>query len=205
MKKTSVLLVDDHALMRMGIRSLVELQPDMEIAGECDDGTSAIQLALGLSPDVIIMDLMMPNLGGADATNRIKESLPDAKIIILSSFGTSAEMSRAISFGADGAVLKESPITDLLSAIRTVAAGGKAIDKQIELFSQVSDCPTFTTRQEAVLDSITRGLSNDDIATQLGISKPRVKQHLNEIYEKLGAANRTEAVAIALRMHLLKI
>lgn len=204
MGKISVLLVDDHALMRMGIRSLVELQPDMEIVGECDDGASAIQVAQDLKPDVIIMDLMMPSLGGADATKSIKSILPPTKIIILSSFGTSVEMTRAISFGADGAVLKESPITELLASIRTVAAGGMAIDKQIELVAQSSPCPTFTPRQEAVIDSITRGLSNDDIAIQLGISKSRVKQHLNEIYEKLGAANRAEAVAIALRKHLLK-
>ena len=205
MKKTTILLVDDHAFMRMGIRTLVDFQPDMRIIGEADDGDTAVRLAHELQPDVVVMDLMMPNMDGAEATKRILEAAPRSRIVILSSFGTSAEMARAISFGASGAVLKESPTENLLTAIRTVSTGGKAIDRQVARSVRDIQLPEFTERQEAVLYSITRGLSNDDIATQLGISKPRVKQHLNEIYEKLGAANRAEAVAIALRKHLLKI
>ena len=205
MKKTTILLVDDHAFMRMGIRTLVDFQPDMRIIGEADDGDTAVRLAHELQPDVVVMDLMMPNMDGAEATKRILEAAPRSRIVILSSFGPSAEMARALSFGASGAVLKESPTENLLTAIRTVSTGGKAIDRQVAHSVRDIQLPKFTERQEAVLYSITRGLSNDDIATQLGISKPRVKQHLNEIYEKLGAANRAEAVAIALRKHLLKI
>lgn len=205
MKKTTILLVDDHAFMRMGIRTLVDFQPDMKIIGEADDGDTAVRLVHELQPDVVVMDLMMPNMDGAEATKLILEASPQSRIVILSSFGTSAEMARAISFGASGAVLKESPTENLLTAIRTVSTGGKAIDQQVARSVRNIQLPKFTERQEAVLYSITRGLSNDDIATQLGISKPRVKQHLNEIYEKLGAANRAEAVAIAIRNHLLKI
>jgi len=206
MKKTSILIADDHALMRVGIRSMLELQPDFSIVGEAGDGDAAVDLALRLRPDIVIMDLMMPKRSGATATRMILNELPSTRIIILSSFGTSDEMARAITNGAVGALIKDSQAEDLIRTIRTVLAGGMAISKELSGPSRIDrPLPELTEKQLLVLESITRGLSNRDIAKQFSISVETVKQHLCTIYQKLNASNRAEAITIALRKQLLKI
>lgn len=206
MNKISILIADDHSLMRIGIRSMLELQPDFYIAGEAADGEAAVRMAKRLHPDVIVMDLMMPKCSGADATKLILRELPETKIVILSSFGTSDEMVRAIANGAVGALVKDSQSEELVKAIRTVLSGRTAISA--ELSSSIKGAKPIrelTEKQLAVLQSITRGLSNRDIAVQLGISVDTVKQHLCAIYQKLDVANRAEAITIAMRKQLLKV
>ncbi len=205
MKKIRVMIVDDHSIVRMGLAAILDLEKDLAVCGTAESGAEAVDAALRLKPDVIVMDLMMPDLDGAEATAAIRKVLPDAKILILTTFGTSRELSRAVSAGATGAVTKNIANAELVAAIHDTAEGMPHFSPEIrQALDDTAGIPDFTPRQMEVLKSITRGLSNDDIARQLGLSKTRIKQHLNEIYEKLGAANRAEAVAIAIHRELLK-
>ena len=205
MKKTSILLVDDHAVVRMGLTAIINLQADLKVCGEAENGEAAVRLAAELRPDVIVMDFSLPGMDGAEATAAVLKASPSSKVLILTSFGTSADLARAMAAGAIGAVTKNLSNDELSSAIRDTARGIPHLSPEIrQTFNENMDDKAFTKRQMEVLDSITRGLSNDDIALILGISKSRVKQHLNEVYEKLGASNRAEAVAIAMRRQLLK-
>lgn len=206
MKPVSVLLVDDHALIRRGLTDLIRYESDLKVAGEAANGQEAVEAARKLNPDVIVMDLMMPEMDGVEATRRIKAERPDSRILILTTFGTSADVARAMAAGASGAIMKDAETDDQLAAIRAVAAGGKAFSPGIEkALNELQPTPDLTDRQLLILESVTRGLTNRDIATMLGISADAVKQHLAAIFSKLGAANRSEAISIALRKHLLKL
>ena len=206
MKPVSVLLVDDHALIRRGLTELIRYESDLNVAGEASNGQEAVEAARKLNPDVIVMDLMMPEMDGVEATRRIKAERPDSRILILTTFGTSADVARAMAAGASGAIMKDAETDDQLAAIRAVAAGGKAFSPGIEKsLNEQQPTPDLTDRQLLILESVTRGLTNRDIATMLGISADAVKQHLAAIFSKLGAANRSEAIYIALRKHLLKL
>ena len=152
------------------------------------------------------MDLMMPKKDGVEATAELKGQLPAVKVIILTTFGTSDGIAHAIECGAAGAVLKNAEDTELVTAIRKVAAGGNYLSPEIkQQLTNDPPVPELTPRQMQVLQSMTRGLTNRDIAKQLGIRQDGVNLHVNAILQKIGAANRTEAVAIALRKHLLKM
>lgn len=206
MKTIRILLADDHSLIRMGLAALFKYQKDIKVVGEAEDGDEAVRLALRLKPDVVVMDLAMPVMDGATATARIRETLPETRVLILTSFGTSADLSRALAAGATGALNKDSGNDELLTAIRTVADGGRAVSDEIaRLIEEEPAPPDFTERQLEVLHAVTRGLTNAEIGRQFGISADAVKQHVNAIFAKLGAANRTEAVTIALRKQLLKM
>ncbi|MBQ3342209.1 MAG: response regulator transcription factor [Kiritimatiellae bacterium] len=204
MKKTRILIADDHTLMRVGIKAMFHYQPDMTVVGEATSGEEAVALAGKLKPDVIIMDLMMPVLGGAEATKRILESDPDAKIIILTSFGAATDMVRALKYGALGAQVKEAPTEALIAAIHAVTSGGTAISPEVKKMTDMdADIPVLTERQQGILESAVRGLTNKEISVQFGLSPLSVKKYLSIIFAKIGAANRTEAASIALRRHLL--
>ena len=206
MKKLRILIADDHTLMRVGLKAMLHYQPDMTVVGEAANGEKAVSLAKELKPDVVIMDLMMPILNGAEATKRMLEADSSSKIIILTSFGASADMARALKYGALGAQVKEAPAEALIDAIHTVMAGGKSISPEIQqAVDQDSDIPVLPERQQNILESAVRGLTNKEIGVQFGLSPLSVKRYLSIIYAKIGAANRTEAVAIALKKHLLKI
>ena len=200
-----ILIADDHAIVRMGLASLLSTQVGFKVIGDAEDGEMAVQKAVELKPDVIIMDIMMPNMDGIAATAEIHKILPEAKIIILTTFGTSDGIASALNAGAIGALLKNAPNTELIAAIRTVVNGEKSISEEIQRFME-ADPPAkaLTDRQKEILEGLTRGLTNKDIAKSLHIREDRVKEHVNAIFEKLGAANRTEAVAIAMRKQLLK-
>ena len=201
-----ILIADDHALMRIGLKSILDLQPDMTVVCEASNGQEAVKLADQHKPDVIIMDLLMPQLNGAEATRLILERDPDAKVMILTSYGMSTDLGKAIQFGAIGAQPKEVPTEAFLAAVRTVAAGKQAIAPefaaQIAESNQLLD---LTQRQQEILTSLVRGLTNAEIGRQFGISPITVNKHIAVICTKLNAANRTEAVSIALRKQLLKI
>ncbi len=206
MKKTTVLIVDDHAIMRKGLASLLRTSREIEVLGDAGDGETGIRMAVKLKPDVVIMDLMMPGMDGTEATRQLLESQPDAKVLIFTTFGTADGIGHALKAGANGAIMKNVELPELVAAIKTVAAGGQVLSPEIEqILTEDPPVPKLSTRQMEILQSITRGLSNEDIARQLGISVPMVKEHVNATFEKLGAANRAEAVGIALRKHLLKM
>ena len=205
MKKTSVLLVDDHSVVRMGLAAIINIEKDLKVCGEAESGAEAVKLAREMRPDVVVMDFMMPGTDGAEATAAVLRASPESKVLVLTTYGTSVDIARALKCGATGAVTKNLSNEELADAIRATARGERMLSAEIEAsLSEAESDNGLTTRQREVLDSITRGLSNDDIAGMLGISKVRVKQHLAALYQKLGAANRAEAVAIALRRQLLK-
>ena len=206
MRKTTVMIVDDHSVVRMGLTAIINLEKDFTVCGEAENGNEAAKAAAALKPDVIIMDLVMPDMDGADTTKEILKVSPDSHVLILTTFGSAVDLSRAFEAGATGAVTKNLSNDDLMKAIRATRDGIRYVSPEIEQsLNEDNGDIRLSPRQREVLDSITRGLSNENIATMLGISKSRVKQHLNELYEKIGAANRAEAVSIALRKHLLKL
>ena len=203
--KIRILIADDHKLMRMGLISLFDVQRDMTVVGEAEDGEQAVRLAGELKPDIVIMDLMMPKMNGADATSAILAANPQAGIVILTSFADSFDMARAISNGAKGAQAKESPTENLIEAIRIVANGGTAIAPDIMRHVKGNPPPPpLTEKQLAILTSVTRGLTNQDIALEFGISAVVVKKQLSVIFAKLGVATRAEAASLAVQKHLLK-
>ncbi len=205
-QKIRILIADDHLIVRTGIAAILGTEKDLEVVGQAKNGLEAVSETIRLCPDIVIMDLMMPNMSGADATARIISFAPKTGIIILSSFSDSADMARAIAAGARGAQAKEAPTDALVDAVRVVAAGGTAISPEIDQLIKEDPPPTTLTEKQAdILKSAARGLSNKDIAKQFGISPVSVKKHMSAIFLKLGAATRAEASAIALRKHLLKM
>lgn len=206
MSKIKVLIADDHAIVRMGLAALIGAEADIEVVGEAKNGIEAVRESLRLTPDVVIMDIMMPKKDGVTATQEIHEKLPTAKVLILTSVSASDGITRAIAAGASGAILKNAENQSVIDAIREIVTGKQVIAKEVRrLIRKDPPAPELSPRQQEILTSLTRGLTNDDIAKQLGISVPSVKTHLAALFAKLGVANRSEAVAIALRKHLLKI
>ena len=206
MKKTSVMIVDDHAVVRMGLAAIIGLERDMAVCGVAGSGAEAVRMAATLKPDVVVMDLVMPDMDGADTAAEIAKSPHCPNILILTTFGMSADIARALAAGAKGAITKDATNDELVAAIHDTAAGVRHLSPEIRhMLDETCTDPELTPRQLEILASITRGLSNDDIAVQMGLSKSRIKQHLNEMYVKLGAANRAEAVAIAMRRSLAKL
>ena len=200
------MIVDDHAVVRMGLSAIINLEKEFSVCGEAENGEEAVRMASSLTPDVIITDLIMPGMDGVETTKAILEVSPSSHVLILTTFGSAADISSALAAGATSAVTKNLSNTELMKAIKDTRDGIRHISPEIQQsLKEESGEIRLTQRQREVLDSITRGLSNDNIASLLGISKSRVKQHLNELYEKIGAANRAEAVSIALRKQLLKL
>ena len=199
-----VFLVDDHALMRQGLVSLLGTRKDIAVVGDAESGETALRKAPRLKPDVIIMDLIMPGMDGAEATRQLKQLLPKVHVLILTSFGTADGITQALDAGASGAILKTVKLPELVEAIRTIASGGKAISPEIQqMLDKTKPIPPLSPRQSEILESIARGLTNKEIAAQLEISLESVKSHIKIILEKLGVASRTEAASIAQKKHLL--
>ena len=206
MNKTTVLIIDDHAILRMGLASLLNAKSGIEVVGDAANGRTGIQKVLKLHPDVVIMDLMMPGMDGAETTRQLLSKEPESKVLILTTFGTSDGITHAIEAGAKGAIMKNCDFGELVAAIRTVARGEEYLSPEVKrIISKDPPIAPLSPRQAEILQSIVRGLSNPDIAKQLGISLDMVKEHTEALFKKLGVANRPEAVAIALRKHLLKI
>ena len=204
-QKIRILIADDHKLMRMGLVSLFNVQKDMTVVGEAEDGEAAVRCAAELKPDIAIVDLMMPKMNGADATAAMLADNPGIGVVILSSFSNSFDMARAIANGARGAQAKEAPTEDLVDAVRAVAAEGTAIAPDIMKYAKENvPPPPLTEKQMAILTSVTRGLSNKDIALEQGVSPVVVKKQLSAIFSKLGTATRAEAASIAIQKHLIK-
>jgi len=203
--KIRILIADDHKMVRDGLAALLGMKRDLEVIGAVGNGQEAVEKALALKPNVVIMDLMMPIMDGVEATREIRKAAPTVQILVLTTFGTSDGIAHAIEAGALGAMMKSADHEELAEAIRKVAGGEQAISEEVALQMKIDPpVPNLTPRQMEILDSMVRGLNNLDIAKQLGIRRDGVKEHVNAILTKIGASNRTEAVAIALRKHLLK-
>jgi len=204
--KITILLADDHLVVRMGLAAIIGIESDLKLVGEASDGIEAVQLTDKLSPDVVIMDLMMPRLNGVAATEQILKSHPGTRILILTSFGNSEDLNRALDAGALGALVKDSAYEDLIAAIHSVHAGNRTLSPAIR--RQLDSAPReidLKPRQLEVLSYVAKGLNNREIAKMIGIGPDCVKAHLKSCFARLGASSRSEAVAIAMDKHLLKI
>lgn len=204
MKKISILIADDHEVVRSGLAAIFGFQKDFTVFAEARNGEEAIRLAKRHRPDVIVMDLVMPVKDGVEATREIIAAVPTAKILILTTFATSADLQRALDAGATGAVSKDAPNRELVAAIRAIARGERAVSSDIENQLAAADMPVLTDRQREILEALTRGLSNLDIAKMCGISEDGVKAHMKTLFAKLNVSNRLEAASYALKHKLVR-
>jgi DNA-binding NarL/FixJ family response regulator len=201
-----VFSVDDHALLREGIAAVITNEPDMIVVAQASTGREAVQQFRQHQPDITLMDLRLPDMSGIDALIAIRTDAPDARIIILTTFEGDVEMQRALEAGARGYLLKSMPPKDLVAAIRQVHAGRKSIPTEVaaQLAEHLGE-EALTEREIHVLSHVAGGNRNRDIADQLSISEETVKVHMKHIMEKLGATDRTQAVAIAIRRGIIQL
>lgn len=201
-----ILSVDDHPLLREGIATIINSQPDMTLVSQVSTGTEAIQQYKAHQPDVTLMDLRLPDLSGIDAMIAIRADFPDARIVILTTFEGDVEIQRALQAGARGYLLKNMPPSELVQVIRQVHAGKKRVPPEIaaHLAEHISD-DSLTAREVEVLQRIAGGNRNRDIAELLRISEETVKVHVKHIMDKLGAKDRTQAIAIAVRRGIIQL
>ena len=205
-----VLVVDDHAVVREGLRTFLELQDGIAVVGEAADGEEAVRQAEVLRPDVVLMDLVMPRLDGVGAMRELRRSLPATRVIVLTSFADDERLLPAIQAGAAGYLLKNAAPTELARAIRAAHAGEALLDpvvaaRLVEAIAQPPGEPAperLTAREREVLALIARGLSNKRIALELGIAEKTVKTHVGHLLAKLGVTDRTQAAVHAVRMGL---
>lgn len=208
MNKLSVLLIDDHEMVRLGLKSFLNLQTDIEVVGEAVNGKDGITKTLDLKPDVVVMDLVMPEMDGVEATLQILRDWPEAKILVLTSYLDNEKIYPVIDAGAKGYMLKTSNAPEILNAIRKVATGELAIETEVEQkIKHHEDNPDLheelTAREKDILNLLAKGYDNQTIADELFISLKTVKTHVSNILAKLQVDDRTQAVVYAFRHHLV--
>ena len=208
MNKIRILLADDHSIMRVGLSSLLSREKDMIVVGEAENGEEAVSLSREIKPDVVVMDLMMPLLSGSEATRLITagDSAENKKprVLIFTSYGTSADLARAVINGATGVLLKNAPMQDLPQTIRMVFAGEKVLSDEIQaLIAEEKTLPGLTDRQLTLLELAARGFTNQEIADHLNISLIAVKKQFSDIFSRLNVSNRSEAIGFAIQRHLI--
>lgn len=204
--KTRVFIIDDHLVVRDGLSLILQLQSDMRVVGQAANGAEALPMIRTATPDVIVMDILMPVMDGIAATSEIIRMVPDAHILLLTSTTDTGKIQSALQSGATGAISKSAPREELLAAIRHVACGKPFFSEDIAAALENARKPiALSPRQQEMLDLIAKGLTNTDIARCCHLSTASVKFHLLALFRKLRAANRTEAVTIAMREQLLKI
>jgi DNA-binding NarL/FixJ family response regulator len=208
-----LVLADDHIMLRQGTAELLRREPDLEIVGEADNGQQAVELAEALKPDIVVMDVRMPVLSGVEATRRIRESLPNVQVLVLTAHDDDQYIFSLLQSGASGYLLKTAPVSELVKAIRQVRAGESPLDPVIaqKVVARMSDehrsppdasaptAPDLTARELEVLQLLANGLSNQAMAEALFISDRTVQAHLTSIFAKMGVASRLEAVLTAIR------
>jgi DNA-binding NarL/FixJ family response regulator len=201
-----IVSVDDHPLLREGIATMINYQPDMTLVAQAASGAEAIQQYRQHRPDVVLMDLRLPDLSGIDAMIAIRAEFPEARVIILTTFEGDVEIQRALEAGARGYLLKDTPPSELVQAIRQVHAGKKRIPPALaaQLAEHLSD-ESLTPRELEVLQQVAGGNRNRDIAELLRISEETVKVHIKHIMDKLVARDRTQAIAIAVRRGIIQL
>ena len=201
-----VLIADDHAVVRRGLRTFLELQDDIDVVGEASDGEACVAAALELSPDVILLDLLMPGVGGVEALGRLRDAGSTARVLVITSFTDPAVSVPAVRAGAAGVIFKDVEPRDLASAIRSVHAGHTLLQPDVAAALMAPDpaaASPLTARERDVLAEITQGRSNREIARALSLSEKTVKTHVSNVLMKLGVADRTQAALLAVRRGLV--
>jgi two-component system NarL family response regulator len=201
-----VLVVDDHPLMRIGLRARIDAESDMEVVAEAGDGPAAIAAYTAHKPDIMLLDLRLPGMDGPQIITVIRQDDPAAKIIILTTYDADEDVYRAVQAGARGYLLKGTFAEGIMEAIRNVHAGRRLIAPEVagRLADRVSS-PSLTSREVAVLELVAKGMSNKEIGAALFVSETTIKYHLKNIYAKLGASDRTEAALLATQRGILTI
>ncbi|MET0280435.1 MAG: response regulator transcription factor [Steroidobacteraceae bacterium] len=201
-----LLIVDDHPMLREGVATVIQLQPDMDLVGQCSDGMEAVESYRRLLPDVMLIDLRMPNLNGLEATRRIRQEFPGARIIVLTTYSGDVQATQALKAGAAGYLLKSTLRKEMLDAIRTVHSGRRYVPPEIanQIAMHVGS-ELLTERELDVLGLIALGKSNKEIARHLVISDETVKAHVKTIFEKLEVTDRTHAVTVATKRGMLDV
>lgn len=204
-----VLIVDDHPVVREGIRAVLDLLPDFDIAGEAADGDEAIRCFQNLRPDVTVLDLRLPKRSGLEACRAIRRLDPTAKILALTSSNDGIDVKEALAAGAAGFLLKGSSGSEVAESIRRVHAGERPLSPEaVELLSLLAPSTAsihLTTRELEILHLVARGLRNQEIADQLSLAIGTVKVHVNNIFEKLGARDRTEAAMLGIKKGMIRV
>jgi DNA-binding NarL/FixJ family response regulator len=204
-RRIRILVVDDHFIVRLGLIGAISTEPDIEVVGEASSGAEALALFSKLQPDVTLMDGILPDIHGVEATRRILEEHPKARIILVSINDTAEDVHRAMQAGAWGYIPKSSEKNAIVRAIRTVASGERFLPPELaRKLSERNLQPLLSTREAEVLRLISKGLANKQIASELAIGEPTVKSHVAHILEKLGAPDRTRAVTLAMERGLLR-
>jgi DNA-binding NarL/FixJ family response regulator len=215
--KIRLLLVDDQRLMREGIRTLLEMEPDLDVVGEAGDGTTAIDLYSGCQPDVVLMDIRMPGMDGVEATRRLRNNWPEARVIILTTFDDDAYVFEGLRAGALGYLLKDVSGQELAEAVRTVAEGGALIEpsiarKVVMEFARLEPARSLdreslpeplSDREIEILGLLANGLTNKEIAVRLSLAEGTVKNYVTNVLQKLGVSDRTQAALKAIELGLL--
>ncbi len=201
-----ILVAEDHEIVRDGICAIVNQQPDITVVAEAEDGEQAVQLYRESQPDVVLMDLRMPKMEGTEAIAQIKSEFSEAKIVILTTYDTDEDIYRGLQAGAKGYLLKDTSSEELATAIRTVYQGKKYVPQQvaIKLAERITN-PELTSRETEVLKLLTKGKSNQEISSILKITEGTVKFHVNNILNKLGVSDRTQAVIAAFKRGLSRL
>lgn len=202
----TILITDDHAVVREGLAAMIGRRAEMQVVAEASNGVQAVELALQHKPDILLMDLRMPQMGGVEAIRTIRAAWPEARVIVLTTFDGDEDIFRALQAGAKGYLLKDTPREELLEAIRAVYAGRKHIPSEVaaKLADRLTS-ETLTEREREVLQLIVAGQSNKEIGASLNISEGTVKVHVNSLLGKLGVSDRTQAVTEALRRGLVHL
>ena len=204
--KIRLLVVDDHFVVRIGLTSALNLEPDMEVVAEAKTGREAVDAYARVRPDVVVMDYQLPELNGAEATAAIRAAHPDARVIILSVYKGEEDVHRAVAAGASGYLPKSSEPNELLDAIRVVRRGRRYFPQSIDAALASRAARTeLSDREREVLAMLVRGRSNKEIGIALGISENTVKVHTTKVFEKLGVADRLEAVTVAIQRGIVHL
>lgn len=203
---TTVAIIDDHYVVRLGIRTIVEMDRDLAFAGEAADGTDAAAFVCRVKPDVLLLNIRMPDRDGLDALADILRVRPEQKVVMLTTSDTEEEVHRAISLGARGYLLKDRDSNDICRAVKTVADGGRFIPAAVrEIFNRRQMMDDLTPREREVLELVIQGYSNEAIAEELGVVETSVKVHMKHILSKFDASNRTELVIKAFKQGFAKM
>jgi len=208
-ERIRVLLVDDHAVVRQGLRSFLELQPDLEVVGEAAGAKDGVEQAARLAPDVVLMDLLMPDEDGVDAIRALRDVAPRVKVLVLTSYLDDTHVFAAVQAGAAGYLLKDVQPDALAEGIRQVSQGLAVLHPQIAArlmnrSARPASLADFTQRERDVLKLLAEGLSNKEMAGRLFISEKTVKTHISNVLQKLGVADRTQAALLAVRQRLVE-
>ena len=212
MPSIRILIVDDHPVTREGLHSALDLEDGVEVVGESASGEDAVEVSTTLKPDIVFMDVRMPGMGGIEATKAIRQASPNSKVILFTVDETRASISEAIQAGVSGYLLKDASAEELVKAARLAMEGKAVIHPQltrafieeVQLADKRPDVPALSAREKEILQKVAYGATTKEVAHDLGISPHTVKTHLERIFEKLGANDRAQAVAIAIRSGLVE-